>query len=80
MSSPVWVTSSSINCASTRSCFSSCYSDPTEGNDLSFRCVDDFVYLNCGKFMFVVAILIVPRFNNYIVCCGFYSLLGSSAN
>ena len=63
MSSPVWVISSFINCASSGTCFSNCYGDPTEGNDLSSRCVNDFVSLNCGKSVFVVCVL-----NRQVTC------------
>ena len=59
----MWITSSSINCASSGSCFSNCYGDPTEENDLSFRCNNDFVRLSCGKFMFVVCTL-----NTQVTC------------
>ena len=52
-SSPVWVIASSINCLRVDSCFDTCYRDPVNRNDLSSACGNNFIYLNCGKFLLV---------------------------
>ena len=57
VSSPVWLVSASIDCTTTQTCFSNCYADPNERDDLSSDCNNNFVYINCGKFMHLVIIL-----------------------
>ena len=46
-SSPVWLISSSINCATLESCFDNCYREPRSRNDLSSGCSNNFIYLTC---------------------------------
>ncbi|XP_065883870.1 scavenger receptor cysteine-rich domain superfamily protein-like isoform X6 [Dysidea avara] len=46
--SPVWLTSESINCSSTRTCFSRCYRTPRGGTDLSSSCpLSTDIYISC---------------------------------